>query len=355
MNDRILPYIIALSALLVSGSAAFYSVNGIGKMFAGASTEVMIMAGSLEFAKIVIASMLHRYWGSINKLLRIYFLISIFVLIAITSAGIYGFLSSAYQETAFKLENGTREIELIEGEKRIIQSEIENIERQLRDKNERISSFSKIRIDQQNSQGELIKSNKSTKSINSQIKGIEDNIKSIDEDIKILNDSLSSKNRQIAIKDSEIMRINSNKEIAQEIGPIKYISEITGRSLSTVVNWYIIALMLVFDPLAISLVVAANFAFTKKREETESVIEENVDSEEKIAEEKIEEEKIDGVEINNHRETSNDGHKEIESESDRENITTEIQGEASKNADFSGYKSNGNIILQKTEDPTRLR
>ena len=76
MRQKFFPYLIALSAFLVSGSAAFYSVYGIGKMFAGASFQVMIMAGSLEFAKIIIASLLHQYWEHINRLLRIYFMLS---------------------------------------------------------------------------------------------------------------------------------------------------------------------------------------------------------------------------------------------------------------------------------------
>ena len=158
---------------------------------------------------------------------------------------------------------GRQIIELIEGDKKMLSTEIESINKQIEDKTKRISSLSEIRTKQQGAQDNLINTNKSTKSINTQIAGVESNIKSIDTELRILNDSLSSKNRQIATKDMEIMKINSNKDIAQEIGPIKYISEITGKSLSTVVNWYIIALMLVFDPLAIALVIAANFAFSQ--------------------------------------------------------------------------------------------
>ena len=97
MKAKLFPIIIALAALSVSCSAAFYSVYGLGKLFAGASTQVMIMAGSLEFAKLVIASALYQYWDSINKILRTYLTIAIIVLMTITSAGIYGFLTGAYQ------------------------------------------------------------------------------------------------------------------------------------------------------------------------------------------------------------------------------------------------------------------
>ena len=100
MKKRLFPILIALSALAVSGSAAFYSVFGLSKLFAGASTQVIIMAGSLEFAKLVVASLLYQYWDTINKFLRFYLGVACFVLMVITSGGIYGFLSGAYQSTA---------------------------------------------------------------------------------------------------------------------------------------------------------------------------------------------------------------------------------------------------------------
>ena len=104
MKKRLFPLLITLSALAVSASAAFYSVFGLSKLFAGASTEVIIMAGSLEFAKLVVASLLYQYWSTINKFLRGYLMIACFILMVITSGGIYGFLSGAYQSTAVQSE-----------------------------------------------------------------------------------------------------------------------------------------------------------------------------------------------------------------------------------------------------------
>ena len=104
MRERLFPLVIAFSALSVAGSAAFYSVFGLSKLFAGASTEVIIMAGSLEFAKLVSASLLYQYWDKINKVLKGYLMIAVFTLMIITSGGIYGFLSGAYQSTAVKSE-----------------------------------------------------------------------------------------------------------------------------------------------------------------------------------------------------------------------------------------------------------
>ena len=114
LQERIFPFIIALSALSVSASAAFYSVTGLSKLFAGASTEVLIMAGSLEISKLVIASLLYQYWDTINKALRTYLAVACLILILITSAGIYGFLSAAYQETAALAGNVDAQIALVE-------------------------------------------------------------------------------------------------------------------------------------------------------------------------------------------------------------------------------------------------
>ena len=99
LKQGLFPFIIAFSALSVSASAAFYSVSGLSKLFAGASFEVIIMAGSLEVSKLVIASLLYQYWDTINKILRTYLAIATVILVLITSMGIYGFLSAAYQET----------------------------------------------------------------------------------------------------------------------------------------------------------------------------------------------------------------------------------------------------------------
>ena len=99
IGKRVLPTLILFSALSVSASAAFYSVSGLSKLFAGAAFEVMIMAGSLEIAKLVTATLLHNYWKTLSGLLKWYLTLAVVVLVLITSMGIYGFLSSAYQDT----------------------------------------------------------------------------------------------------------------------------------------------------------------------------------------------------------------------------------------------------------------
>ena len=103
-NSKYFKYYVGLSALLIAGSAAAFSVFGLSKLFAGAALSVIIMAGSLEFGKLVAASFLYRYWNNINRLLKIYMTIGVITLVLITSAGIFGYLSNAYQGATVNFE-----------------------------------------------------------------------------------------------------------------------------------------------------------------------------------------------------------------------------------------------------------
>ena len=115
IQERIFPFLIATSALSVSASAAFYSVSGLSKLFAGATLAVIIMATSLEVAKLVIASLLYQYRKTLPRGLKVLLNYSCCCsLVLITSMGIYGFLSGAYQETAAKAGSIDSEIALIE-------------------------------------------------------------------------------------------------------------------------------------------------------------------------------------------------------------------------------------------------
>jgi hypothetical protein len=282
MKKKLLPWIIALSALSVSGSAAFYSVTGLGKMFAGASLQVMVLAGSLEFAKLVTASLLYQYWKKLNLGLKLYLSIATLVLIIITSAGIYGFLSSAYQETSFKVQNQDKNIQILNKNISIIKTEITNYESQIKQKNDRLSQLTTIRTNLQSTQDVLIEKSKSTNAVRQQIKDVDGEIKRMDSEISVLNDSISSKNTRISSIEQEKFGVSSNADLAKEVGPLKYIAKLTGSDIDSVVNWYIIILMLVFDPLAIALVIAANFAFEMNEEKENKKDEEMEEKESSI-------------------------------------------------------------------------
>ena len=145
LSKGTLPFIIAFSALSVSASAAFYSVSGLSKLFAGASFEVIIMAGSLEIAKLVTASLLYQYWDKINKVLRTYLTIATIILVLVTSMGIYGFLSAAYQETYQKLSINENRIEFLDQKREFYQQDVTRYDDELARISGNISTLSNAR------------------------------------------------------------------------------------------------------------------------------------------------------------------------------------------------------------------
>ena len=268
MERKILPYLVVLSAISVSLSAAFYSVTGIGKMFSGASTNVMLMMASLEIAKLILASLLYQYWGKLNFLLKTYYFIAIFVLMTITSAGIYGYLSAAYSETSNKVENIDKQVSVMNVKREMYQNQLNDVRSEKKSIADNIDNLTKGLSN--NYQSYKDKSgNVLTTTSSSNRKVFDDQLKSAQkrrDEISIKESALSDSISKI---DLAKLDLETNSGVAQEIGPLKYIARITGKSTDIVVNWFIIALMLVFDPLAVSLVVGANVILRDSGKEKE--------------------------------------------------------------------------------------
>jgi len=263
IKQRIFPFIIALSALLISASAAFYSITGLSKLFAGASLEVIIMAGSLEFAKLVIASLLYQYWTQLNKFLRVYLSIATFVLILITSLGIYGFLSASYQSTSSLVGNIDAKIELLETKKLNYKQQLEIYNTEKLSLDESISDLRKgisntIIKYKDSKTGEII----STTSTSTR-KSLEKQLDQAIERQTQTNIKIDELNQNIFDLDSEIIEIKTSDEVSGELGPLKYISGLTNYPMDKIVNILLLIIIFVFDPLAIALVIAANFAFSR--------------------------------------------------------------------------------------------
>ena len=267
---KLFPTIIALSALAVSGSAAFYSVFGLSKLFAGASTEVIIMAGSLEFAKLVVASLLYQYWDTINKFLRAYLAIACFVLMIITSGGIYGFLSGAYQSTATKSELLDKSLGILsqkqirfEETKEDLIIEKTQINKSISDLRVSLSTPGTVSYWDKNSETVITTTSSSTR------KALQSELKSSITDRENINIKLEAMLDSITKIDLALLNKEISNESERELGPLKYLAETTGKDMSNVVNWFLLLICFVFDPLAIALVVAANFAFSKIKHKEE--------------------------------------------------------------------------------------
>lgn len=259
------PLIIAFSALSVSASAAFYSVSGLSKLFAGASFEVIIMASSLEVAKLVIASLLYQYWDTLNKLLRTYLTVAAVILVLITSMGIYGFLSAAYQETYSQLS-------VVENQKSFIQQKVDFYQKDVTRYDEELERISNNIGTLSNAKATSIQIRDTTVSggvrttvstaelrlAQQRISAEEENRKQVQAKRTVAADSLQKFQLQV-------LELENNTAVAGELGPLKYLSGLTGTPMDKIINVLLLVIIFVFDPLAISLVIAANFAFDKAR------------------------------------------------------------------------------------------
>ena len=243
-NSKYFHIWLGLSALLIAGSAAAFSVYGLAKLFSGAFLSVVVMAGSLELGKLVTASFLYRYWNMINWFQKVYMTIATIVLVFITSAGIFGYLSNAYQGATLEFEKQSTEliaveerIEQLEEDKSFLKEELSVAISELPDNY--ITAKRKLRED-----------------YNPQITQVNQEI-------------LEFKTRRA---DLEIQLVSTGVDV----GPAIYLARTFGTDIDTVVKFFIFILIFVFDPLAVMLVIAYNQALIDRKQdepEIESIIE----------------------------------------------------------------------------------
>jgi hypothetical protein len=248
MKFKLFPYIVALSALSVSASAAFYSVYGLSNLFAGSSTAVIIMASSLELAKLVTASALYQYWSRVNLFLKTYLSIAIFVLIGITSAGIYGFLSGAYQETSVKGAIVASEISILESKQNRFIRDTEFLNNNIQDWSKALANPTTIQyVDRETGQLVTTTSSRQRRALEAQL-----------EESRIAYTEASD---SISSIDLQILALQAGDETTRELGPLKYVSALIDKPMDSIINWFMLLIIFVFDPLAIALVIVANIAF----------------------------------------------------------------------------------------------
>jgi hypothetical protein len=226
--------LVGISALLIAFSAAFFSVFGLSKLFAGAELSVIIMASSLEFGKLVAASFLYRYWDRINLLQKFYMTFATVILIIITSAGIFGFLSNAYQGATVEFEKESTNLifkedrlKQLEEDKRYLKEELEQAIADLPD-NYR-TARRKLREDYQ--------------------------------------PQISEINKQMIDLKGEIGELKTALvETGVDVGPVIYLARTFETDIDTVVKFFIFILIFVFDPMAVMFVISYNVALENRED-----------------------------------------------------------------------------------------
>ena len=270
MKDKLLPWFLLFCALGLSGTAAYYSVVGLSVVFVGVALPVIIMGSFLEVSKIAIATYLHDKWKETYGVLKIYLTIALITLSLITSLGIYGLLSTGFQGNIAKLEINNKKIKNIEVKK----NRFDEIKVELqKEKNVLDKDISKLRDGLSNNTttqtvdrrtGQLI-----TRANNANRKSFEDQLKLTTENRDKVSNRIDAMNDSITKLDIEILDMESTELEGSELGSIKYISEISGWDVKKVANLFILLLIFVFDPLAITLVIATNQAFKNSRKKEE--------------------------------------------------------------------------------------
>ena len=271
MKEKFLPWFLLFCALGLSGTAAYYSVIGLSVVFVGVALPVIVMGTFLEISKIAIATYLHDKWKETYGVLKIYMTIALITLSIITSLGIYGLLSTGFQGNIAKLEIGEKQVKNVEVKKK----RFEEIKIELtKEKTTLDGDITKLRdglsnntttqtVDQRTGQLITRANNANRKSFEGQLKEAQTRRDTISKKIDAFNDSITK-------LDVQILDMQSQEISGSELGAIKYISDITGWGVKQTANIFILILIFVFDPLAITLVIATNQAFKGKRKEDDS-------------------------------------------------------------------------------------
>ena len=252
--------LLGLSALFVAFNAAFFSVSGLSKLFAGAAFSVMIMASSLELAKLITAGYLYNYWEKINKTFRIYLSGAVVILILITSLGIYGFLTSAFQDTFNQFSVQEKQLAFLQQKEKFWGDDVARYDTELERISDNIATLSNakassIQVRDTSSTTGFRQTISTTELRLSQqrISVEEENRKSVQTKREVAADSLQS----IQLK---ILDVESSEGVSSELGPLQYLSGLLDKPMDQIINWFILIIIFVFDPLAVALVIAFNNA-----------------------------------------------------------------------------------------------
>lgn len=312
VNSKSFLITLICSAFFIAGCAAFFSVRGISLLFAGSTISVTIMASSLEIGKIVAASFLYRQWDKMKLIMKIYLTGAVIVLVGITSLGVYGFLSDAFDRTMSKVSLYESNIQQIEKQIATHNNEILKIETAsdtvdekatesiaqyqkiyddfVTDKRERqeslraqiktmdqqvadiesspgglfsskSSKLKKLKEEQAQSRDEINKSlqsidleiDKEYKEFLSKVERLRTATEQVPDNVEDVNTIYS----KIRVKEQEIQGLREDIRNT-DIGSFKFIARSFEMELEQVVKWFILIICAVFDPLAVILVVGIN-------------------------------------------------------------------------------------------------
>ena len=247
------------NALLLSSIAAYYSIAGLIAIFSAAPLSIAMMGGSLELAKLVTVSWLYRNWNDAPRMMKYYFTVAVVILMFITSLGIFGFLSKAHTEQGSANSNLTAQIEIYDEKIKIEKENIEANRKALKQMDEGVDQILG-RSTTETGADKAVAMRKSQQK----------------ERTRIQNEILQSQKSISELNDARAPIAAETRKLEAEVGPIKYIAALaynesgdTKASIESAVRFIIVLLVSVFDPMAVLLIIAANYnlnLLTRKKE-----------------------------------------------------------------------------------------
>ena len=257
-----LKWLVGISALIIAGCAAFFSITGLGVLFSGAALSVMVMAGSLEFAKLVAATYLKQKWDEITGFNKWYLVSAVAVLMIITSAGIFGYLSNAFQQQNLKLQQVDREIAVYSTKITTNDAQITQLNTQLG----QLSSTQNTILDKGKVNSRLLRS-----------------IDNKDRQVATINKKIGSLQDQNVKNNEEINKIKIvNLDLEKEVGGFRFVAEAFGMELKNVVKFFIFLIVIVFDPLAVALIIAFNGLIKTPKQKQRKILTEMMENDQKL-------------------------------------------------------------------------
>lgn len=259
------------TSLLIAGCAAFFSVYGIGLLFSGAIIAAMVMASALELGKLVTTSWLFRYWNVANRLMKIYMVTAVVVLMCITSLGIFGYLTAAFQKSSLETELANTKITTLEQQKKEEQRKMETV-RSTVDKLLVLRSSQEARLTETLTNVLISRNPIQLQTIQNQIN---DQITDLNGQIDQENKKFKEYTDKSSKIDDEVFKLKIENSQKKDITTFKFVADEFNTDIKKVVKWFIIILITVFDPLAVVLLLAYNISDNKRKESEEEYISQN--------------------------------------------------------------------------------
>ncbi len=255
---KILLYLVLLVALTMASVVAYVSVSGLLRVFSGAGVIGLILFSTIEVCKIIATSAIHTYGKKIGWIYNSLLSISVLITMVITSIGVYGFLSSTYKDSFAKFENAELQITLLEKKRSGYQEQLDLLNAEKQSISENINELSgglsnNVIQYKDKETGQII-----TTTSSSTRRALERQLNNAIERQTVINGKTETLSNYIFNIDNQILETKLTNDSASELGPLKYLSDVTGKSMDEVMKWLILLLIIIGDPMAVLMVIIFN-------------------------------------------------------------------------------------------------